>query len=236
MSSIKGVCHLSRRAKTRLYCKLQLWMWRKRREKCRFAIFRTKKQAGGISSSSCLSVKAQPRKNNGNTVSPLGCDAGHCLDDTLRKQNSLLKLCRSGSASEKFAASSSSQNVVTDVGNAATAAATMPSPKRETLAHLNELKDPLKRSHTVKPLLSIDSDACGLTTHFKEPKAEEPSQSFEVDGALGQLTPAPPGQDQAADVNTDERATRKQTTSFKTDASLNVLTKDIHGRFFFHLF
>lgn len=216
MSSIKGVCHLSRRAKRRLYCKLQLWLWRKRREKCRFAIFRTKKQAVGISSSSCLSVERHPQKNKSSVVSPPGCGTGY---DTLRRTNCSLKLCHCGSMSEKVVASSSSQNQGMDMINTATTAAEMPSPKTETLERLNEPKEPLKRSRTVKPLLTLDSDVCGLTTHY---------------GRLGQLTPAPRRQDQTANINTDERVTRKPTTCFKTDASIAVLTKGIHGRF--HLF
>lgn len=216
MSSIKGVSHLSRRTKRRLYCKLQLWMWRKRREKCRFAIFRAKKQACGISSSSssCLSVKTRPQKNKSNVVSSLGCDTGG-LEGTLRRQNCLQKLCQTGSLSETFVASSFSQNVVTDAnvsaGNIALPAATM-----------ND-----------EPLLSIDNDACGLTTHFKEPRTLELSQSLEVEGPSGQLTTAPPGQDQAANINTDERITGNKTTSCESDASLNVLIKDVHGRSFF---
>ncbi|XP_061784648.1 uncharacterized protein [Nerophis lumbriciformis] len=40
MSSVKGVSRLSRRTKRPLYCKSQLWMWRKRQRKCCFTFFR----------------------------------------------------------------------------------------------------------------------------------------------------------------------------------------------------
>ncbi|XP_039878209.1 LOW QUALITY PROTEIN: sentrin-specific protease 5-like [Simochromis diagramma] len=83
ISLINGVSHMSRRAKRRLYCKLQLWMWRKWREKCHFGIFRAKKRFG---SSPGLSLKTQKNKrkayhalNAAKTpvlVSALGCDTG----------------------------------------------------------------------------------------------------------------------------------------------------------------
>lgn len=244
MSSIKGVSHLSRRAKRRLYCKLQLWMWRKRREKCRFGILRAKKRACGIGPGSgpCLSAKAKSQKNKskilthhtanlGNSpvrtsalVSPLGYDTG-ASEDTLGRQNCLLKLCESVGLSETFFASSSSQNLVMDTNVAAVnitvPTAMVPSQKTETLVQLSEITDP-------KPLLSTDSDACGLTTHFKEPRTMVLAERLEVDGPSGQFTVAA-GQDQAADGDTDERLTSKKTASSQTDVSLKVLTKDIHG-------
>lgn len=90
MSSIKGVSHFARRAKRRLFCKLQLWMWRKRREKCRFAIFGVKKQACGVGSGSCLAVRT--RRRTGKSA------AGG--------QSCLLKLCQPGGCSEASPASS----------------------------------------------------------------------------------------------------------------------------------
>ncbi len=245
MSSIKGVSHLSRRAKRRLYCKLQLWMWRKRREKFRFGILRAKKRACGIGPGfgPCLSAKTKSQKNKskvptyhtpnlGNShvrtsalVSPLGCDTGGA-EDTLGRQNCLLKLCESVSLSEMFIASSSSQNLVTDTNvsavNTTVPTATVPSQKTETLVQLSEITDP-------KPLLSTDSDACGLTTDFKEPRTVVLAESLEVDGPSGQFT-VTAGQEQAADRAADERVGSKKTVvSSQADISLKVLTKDIHG-------
>ncbi|XP_078120601.1 uncharacterized protein LOC144526811 isoform X1 [Sander vitreus] len=248
LSSVKGVSHLSRRTKRRLCCKLQLWMWRKRREKCRFALFRAKKRACGISPGPCLRVKTQSLKNESKVpiyhttnlensvitsalVSPLRCDTGGS-EDTLRGQNCLLKLCESVSLSETFIASSSSQNLVTDsnvsagIVNQIMPTAMVPSQKTETLIQLSETTNPLKLPRTVKDLLSTDRDACGLTTHFKEPRTMVPAQRLEVDGPSGHFTAASPGPDQATNTDTDERITSKKAASSQADVSL--LTKDIH--------
>lgn len=248
MSSVKGVSHLSRRAKRRLCCKLQLWMWRKRREKCRFWVLRAKKRACGISSSPCLSVKTQKNKSKVPThhipnvessvstpalVSPPGCDT----EDTLRGQDCLLNLCESVSLSETFSASSSLQNLVTDTNVSAdnvsqtAPTATEPSEKTETLAQLSEITDTF--SHTVTPLLST-SDACGSTAHLKEQRTTVPAQRLEVDGPSGQFPAVTPGQNRAKNRDTDERISSKKTTSSQMDGRL--LTKDIHGIYFPPLF
>ncbi|XP_044075961.1 sentrin-specific protease 5-like [Siniperca chuatsi] len=248
ISSIKGVSHLSRRAKRRLYCKLQLWMWRKRREKCHFGILRAKKQAFGIGHGSgpCVSVKTQTQKNKGKVpvyhtpnlensqvrtsvlVSPPGCDTGGS-EDSLRRQNCLLKLSESVSLSETFIASSSLQNLVMDTnvsaGNITMPTVTVLPQKTETLVQPSGTTDPFKLSHTVQPQLSTDSDA---TTHFKEPWTMVLAQRLEVDGPSGQFTTVTPGQDQATNRDTDERITSKKTASSQTDISLKVLIKDIH--------
>ncbi|MED6242356.1 hypothetical protein ATANTOWER_003544 [Ataeniobius toweri] len=76
MSSVKGVSHLSRRDKRRFYYKLQFWLWRKRSERCRFWIFRSRRRSSGIrvSSSPHLNLKSQKNqvftshlKNNENS-------------------------------------------------------------------------------------------------------------------------------------------------------------------------
>lgn len=69
MSSVKDVSHLSRRAKRRMYCKVQLWMWRKRRERCRYAMFRATRRA-------CL-VGVHTRAKQSDCVSPVGCQSGN---------------------------------------------------------------------------------------------------------------------------------------------------------------
>nr|XP_046265313.1 sentrin-specific protease 5-like [Scatophagus argus] len=200
MSSIKGVFHLTTRAKRRLYCKLQLWMWRKRREKCRFAIFRAKKRACGASPGSCLGVKTHSLKNKSKIVSPLGCDAGGS-EDKPGMQNYLRTLRQSVSPSETFVGSSSSQILVTDTG-------------------VSEIMDPVKLSRTVRPLLRTDCDEC-----FKEPRTLVLAQS--VDGPSGQLTAVPPGRDQAVNTDTDETVISEKPASSQTSC-LKVLTKDIH--------
>ncbi|KAI3375159.1 hypothetical protein L3Q82_021684, partial [Scortum barcoo] len=240
MSSIKGVSHLSRRAKRRLCCKLQLWMWRKRREKCRFGILRAKKRACGIGLGSslrpCLGAKTKSRKNKNKIpvdhtrnlvksqirtsalVSPLGCDTGSSKD-TLGRQNGLLKLQEYVSLSETLVASSSLQNLLTDASvNTSGPTATVPSQQTKTLVQLSEITDP-------KPLSSTESDVCGLATHFKEPGTVALAEGLEVDGPSGQFLTA--SQNQAADRDTEERLASKKTAS-QTDVSLKVLTKGIH--------
>ncbi|XP_040000274.1 sentrin-specific protease 5-like isoform X2 [Xiphias gladius] len=238
MSSVKGVSHLSRRAKRRLYCKLQLWMWRKRREKCRFGIFRAKKRTCGISSGSgpCLSLKAQSQENKrkGPTlrklhlensqartsavVSPLGCDT-EAAEDTLRGQNCPLKPHEPVGLSETFNASSSLQNQVADTNVAAgTVTQTVPSRRSETFEQFCEIADPSKCSHTVTHPLSTDSGAYGGIMRFKVPRTQ-------VDCSSGDHTTVTPGQDQAPVRVTDERFPGKK--SSQTDVSLKALTKDI---------
>ncbi|XP_034744550.1 sentrin-specific protease 5-like isoform X2 [Etheostoma cragini] len=248
LSSVKGVSHLSRRTKRRLCCKLQLWMWRKRREKYRFGLFRAKKRACGIGPGPCLSVKTQSLKNERKVpiyhatnlessviasalVSPLGCGTGGS-EDTFRGRNCLLKLCESVSLSETFIASGSLQNLVTDstvsagIINQIMPTEMVPPQKTETLIQLSDTTDPLKLSCSVKDLLSTDRDACRLSIHFKEPRTMVPAQSLEVDSPSGQFTATSLGQGKATNTDTDERITGKRAASSQSDVSL--LTKDIH--------
>ncbi|XP_071348359.1 sentrin-specific protease 5-like isoform X2 [Trachinotus anak] len=247
MSSVKGVSLLSRRTKRRLYCKLQLWMWRKQREKCRFGIFRAKKRACGTISGygRCLSLKAQSQKNKRKVptyhtlnlensqartsavVSPLGCDT-EAPEDTLRGQNCLLKPRESVSLSETFAACSSLQNQVTDTNvAAATTSQTIASQRTDTFGKFCEISDASKCSCTVKPLLSTeDSEAGGGITQFKSQRTMIPPRRLEVDCPSGQHATVSPRQGQAPNGDTDERLTSKK--SPLADVSLKALTKDIH--------
>ncbi|XP_026170290.1 sentrin-specific protease 1-like [Mastacembelus armatus] len=244
MSSVTGVSHLSRRAKRRLYCKLQLWMWRKRREKCYFGFFRAKKQAGGP----YLSLKTQSQKNkrkvsacrtlklenlqSGTSVvaSPLGCGT-EASDGMLRGQNCLLKPVESTALSQSITASSSLQNQVTDsnvtaaVVSQTTPTETAPSQRTDAFLQFCETVDPSKLSDTVHPLLRTDSDACVGVAQFKVPRTMITPQRLEVDNPSGQLTAVTPGQDQAPNRGADERITSKKS---QADVSLRALAKDIH--------
>lgn len=229
MSLIKGYSHLSRRAKRRLYCKLQLWMWRKRKEKCHFAIYRTKKRACGISPGSCPSVKTQSQRDKNTDESPFGRDAGDS-EGTLKRQNCVLNWCKTVSPPEIFIAPSSSQEFVMEAnvsaGNITKPTATVLS--QETFGQFSERTDPLKCSHTVESLLSTESDACGPSTHFKEPRTMVLAKRLEVDQPSGKLTTVPSGQDQAANRVTDETVTSKKTACSQTDLSNHkTLMKDI---------
>ncbi|XP_061694967.1 sentrin-specific protease 5-like isoform X2 [Syngnathoides biaculeatus] len=66
MSSIKGASHHSREAKRRLYCKLQMWTWRKRRENCFWGFIRGKNMLRMRHPNSCLNLKTQSRRSKRN--------------------------------------------------------------------------------------------------------------------------------------------------------------------------
>lgn len=76
MSSVEDVSHLSRRAKRRLYCKVQLWMWRKRRQRCRYAMFRAARRA-------CL-VGVHTQAEQIDSASPVVCHSGKPADPIKR--------------------------------------------------------------------------------------------------------------------------------------------------------
>ncbi|CAK6952217.1 sentrin-specific protease 5-like [Scomber scombrus] len=235
-SSVKGVSHLSRRAKRRLYCKLQLWMWRKWREKCRFRIVRGKKQASGMSSKSCLNLKTQSRKNKRklptyNTpnlqhpqvrtsalVPPLGCDTE---DSALERQNCSPKPCESVALSETRIAANT--DVAAGGISQTTLTAVVPSQRTETCV---QFSDTAELFNTVKPLLCTDSDARGVITNFKKPITVIAAERLEVNGPAGQHSAI--SQDQATNRDPDEKIPSKKTVSPLTDASLKALTKDIH--------
>ncbi|XP_004570526.1 sentrin-specific protease 5 isoform X1 [Maylandia zebra] len=207
ISLINGVSHMSRRAKRRLYCKLQLWMWRKWREKCHFGIFRAKKRFG---SGPGLSLKTQKNKrkayhalNAAKTsvlVSALGCDTGGS-EDPLKRQN---------------------QDVNTDAA-AGTDGETITG---ETLVHIGEIREPLRHCHSIQSSLNADSYTCEDVTQSRVP-GTTPAQRLEV-GSPSAQTAGTPGQDQSTVTDTDETISSKKTVSPHTDVSLNALTKDIH--------
>lgn len=234
MSSVKGVSHVSRRIKRRLCCKLQLWMWRKRREKCSLGIFRAKKHSCGINSvsSPCLSLKVQSRKNKRKVVklqdrpsavaSSLGGDS-EASPDTPRGQGCPLKPCKS--------AFSPFQNQVTET-NAAAAPTT---PLTQTFGKCCENAVSSKCSCTVKAPRSspADGEAGGRIALSKAPRTMMPSQDVEVDCPSGHRSPVSPGKDKAPNGDTAEMFTRNRPP--QTPVGLKELMKDIYGRWFFTL-
>lgn len=247
VSSVKGVSHVSRRIKRRLCCKLQLWMWRKRREKCSLGIFRAKKQSCGISSvsSPCLSLKTQSRKNKRKVAklqdgpsavaSSLGGDS-EASRDTPRGQGCPLKPCRSVSLSESSAAFRPFHSQVTEA-NAAAAPTTpiAPSQRTQTFGKCCENAASSECSCTVKAPCSspADGEAGGRIALLKAPRAMMPSQNFEVDCPSGHRTTVSPGKDKAPNGDTAEMFTRNRPP--QTPVGLKELIKDIYGRFFFTL-
>lgn len=207
MSSIKGVSHLSRRAKRRLYCKLQLWMWRKRREKCRFAMFKGKKQTCLISPSS----RTQGGRSNVVSSNPLGCDSG-VLEGTPKRHDSTHKPCEHGSRSEMF-----TNSPVTDAYVPTLCVPVSSGAKTEITNHS-------RLSQTVKPLLET------FPPLFKEPTTLELSQRLKVNGVLGPLSSSPLDQERAANGNAVQGIISKMV---HTDADLHALRNYIQGGFLF---
>lgn len=208
MSSIKGVSHLSRRAKRRLYCKLQLWMWRKRREKCRFAMFKGKKQTRLISPSS------RTQGGRSNVVSSPGCDTG-VLEGTPKRHDSTHKPCEHGSRSETFANSAVIDAYVPALSVTA-------SPGAKTEAQQREIANHSRLSQPIEPLLET------FPPLFKEPTTLE--RRLKVNGVLGPLSSAPLDQERAANGNTVQGIISK---TVHTDADLHALRNYIQGGFLF---
>lgn len=212
MSSIKGVSHLSRRAKRRLYCKLQLWMWRKRREKCRFAMFKGKKQTRLISPSS----RTQGGRSNVVSSNPLGCDSG-VLEGTPKRHDSTHKPREHGTRSETFANSAMTDAYVPTLSVTASSGAKTEAQQREITSHS-------RLSQTVEPLVET------FPPLFKEPMTLERSQRFKVNGVLGPLSSANLDQERAANGNAVQGIISK---TVHTDADLHALRNYIQGGFLF---
>ncbi|KAM6989945.1 uncharacterized protein LKV04_009518 isoform 2-T2 [Tautogolabrus adspersus] len=241
MSSIKGVSHLSRRAKRRFYYKLQLWMWRRRKQKCGFGIYRTRKQAFLMSpgSGSCLGVNRQSQKSGIQVqahhsprlqkaqvgTSTLECENGGS-EESQREQSCLLNKCEFISPTETLPDSSTGQNLDMEKNVALeNVGQTVPPQKEDTLVQMIKMSDPSEVYHTVKPLLTTDNDACGVPTNIREPRTMVPAQRPEVDDPSGQFTAAT--QDQAINSITDGNITSKTTVSSQADVCIEVLAEDI---------
>ncbi|XP_060940322.1 sentrin-specific protease 5-like [Limanda limanda] len=227
MSSVKGVSHLSRRAKRRLFFKVQLWMWRKRREKCRSGIFRAKRRACGISNGPCFNSKAQSlkmtrklpmyhtvnsdssRDRTSAAVSPLVCCDTEASEEMLIGPNCPLKPPEPVGLSETLFTSSSFQNRVTDTNApGAPFTQTVSSQRRETSGRCCVTAEPSKPPRTVKPPLRTE--------------AREGMRG----GTSGQCTTVTPGQGKASDSHTEDRITCKKAS--QTNVSFKALAKDIH--------
>ncbi|XP_037537538.1 sentrin-specific protease 5 isoform X2 [Nematolebias whitei] len=178
MSSVKGASHLSRRAKRRLYCKFQLWLWRKRSEKRRLWIFRSRRRTSGINSGSGshLSLKPQSQKDNVSTihlqtvsegttapVPPAGQDGGGS-EGAVVQQNGLSGWRESDSLSESPADPGSMQ--VTDTNfpscsaSQTTQRAMASSQSAGPSVQLREMDDPLNPPHVVRSVPCAGSNAC----------------------------------------------------------------------------
>ncbi|KAF3858717.1 hypothetical protein F7725_011918 [Dissostichus mawsoni] len=217
LSLVKGISPLPIRAKKHVYSKLQLWMWRKRREKC---FFGAKKRAHRITSSPLLSVKTQPQENkvptnhtpkleDSDTASALRCDTG-ASEVTTRGKDCLLSLCESVSPSETLNPSSSLQNQVKDTNvSEGNTSQTLLSQKTEALEQLSKVTDPLTLSQTMEPVLNTESDACSKARGWRPISPHH-------------LTSVAPGQNQFPNRHTNNGISSK---SPPTDVRL--LAKDI---------
>lgn len=231
-----GVSHMSRRANKRIYCRLQLWIWRKWREKCHLGIFGAKKRFSfGSGPSPSLKRRKNKRKcsayhtqNADNSpviasafLSSLGRDAGGS-EDAIRRQNCLQKL----SESEALIPSNCHQNE--DMERNVAAGTDGQSIPRESLVQFSEIKDPLRHCQSGKPLLNTDSNTCEGIRPSGAPRTGPP-QRLQFDGPSKQTT-VTPSQDQSKDTDGDERISRK-TTPPQADVGLNALAEEIHGMY-----
>lgn len=174
VSSVKGVSHLSRRAKRRLYCKLQLWMWRKRRERCRYAMFKATRRA-------CL-VGVHTQADQSNAVSSVVCPAGES-EDALKRYGGLQQLCERGRRPEASL-------------NSAVKGVCAP------VSRHREFGNRPVFSQTAEPLL--ESGPQGKTSRSKEPTTQGVSQRLKDSGAFGHLSSTPLKREQVAVVSTVE--------------------------------
>ncbi|KAF7661349.1 hypothetical protein LDENG_00263620 [Lucifuga dentata] len=213
MASIKRVSHLSRRAKRRWHCKLQLWMWRMRREKCHFWLFRNKrrkKQVCLIGSSPNLKTQSQKgevqehhppnlehlQRRKLPLVSPLGCDAEGASEERCSKQNCLKLSKLSDLSGMGFAAKLMQKQVA--IG---TITQDMPSQRHgeKTMAQFCGHANSSEFCHAAKPLQDQSTDSNGQSTRRD-----------------------------TAERNTKRKAVSSQSLLHQTDVSHETLTKDIH--------
>ncbi|KAM9719534.1 uncharacterized protein ACNS7B_020321 isoform 2-T3 [Menidia menidia] len=213
LSSVKGVTHLARRDKRRMYCKLQLWMWRKRREKCRFWIFSGGRRAPAADSGPrlCLRLKTQlpkakkhgacdkpdrqnPPVSTPGLAMPLGHDAG-CSEAALGGQNGPLKRNESDQVADVLAGPSRLQLSDTDPTGQITPSPAEHSESTQSSAH------PSKPYCTVRPQQCADSKwrAQRLDSEAQSPEPRDhagphvqgQSTEGETDGTVGRETTTP---------------------------------------------
>ncbi|XP_061587257.1 sentrin-specific protease 5-like isoform X2 [Cololabis saira] len=207
MSSVKGVSHLSRRAKRRLYCKLQFWMWRKRREKSRFGILRSRR----CTHNSLVRTSS--------LVSPLGCDAGGS-EDAVRLHNGLPTQSEAARLSGALAGARCSQ--VTDA-NVYGGAASQTLPETTMLCQNGETwlrpdQPTGKLDHTAPPPQCTDSKACDGNKWCTAPR----TQRLEVE-YLSQHH----SRNQNPYRATDETLGGKKAPSAQQEVDVGALTRDI---------
>lgn len=174
VSSVKGVSHLSRRAKRRLYCKLQLWMWRKRRERCRYAMFKATRRT--------CSAGVHTRADQSNAVSSVMRHAGES-EDALKSHGGQQQLQEHGRQSQV-----SLYSAVKDA--------------RAPVSRHREIANHRVFSHTAEP--TLESGPQGKTPRLKEPTTQGDSQRLKDSGAFGHLRSTPLMREQAAAVSTVE--------------------------------
>lgn len=205
MSSVKGVSHLSRRDKRRLYYKLQFWLWRKHSKRCRIWKVRTRRRrcGSGVRAATDTELKLKSQKTvslendeNLEVKSPesikthFGPDAGGSGEVC---QNGLGNFSQSESVSGSSDAGSGSQTSPT--------AALLPDGV-EHCGRAEGLLHPLELSHTVRPL-----QGAGDAAQFRS--------------QMGSLEHSPDLQQSGSE----------KTTSCLNDADADTLTREIQGQF-----
>ncbi|XP_030015998.1 sentrin-specific protease 5-like [Sphaeramia orbicularis] len=201
-------------------------MWRKRREKCRFGMFRARRRGCGINCvpSPCFSLKTQIQKkrrrlltyNSQDSTSVLGCGS-EMSENTLEQQSSPLNKCESAVLSGM-----PSQDTVmdTDVAAGVGGQIILKGVEPETCSKINHLSE---LSDVVKPV-SADRNGCRL---IRDRNPGEPAKRLELDVPSGQYHAVCPDQNQVSEGD-EEQVTTKRTGSLQTDIGLKEVAKDIH--------
>ncbi|KAM9321990.1 sentrin-specific protease 5-like isoform 1-T2 [Pholidichthys leucotaenia] len=223
---VNKVSLLSMRAKRRLYCKLQLWLWRRRRE-YPFMIYRTKKR---ITLGSYCRTKRQSQKDKRkrlvcpelNVEEPLVKTSGN---DACGSEDTFQKMNESESLAEPLIVSSCVPNHSADAR--VPAAIISLSASSQKTVELTETMNHVKPCHSIKPLCSADCNASKGFTQVTIPRMV-PAWKLEADHKSEQHRSVTQGQEVTADRDSDERISREKSASPLTDACLKALNKDIY--------
>ncbi|XP_029971043.1 sentrin-specific protease 5-like [Salarias fasciatus] len=221
MSSIQGVSHLSRQAKRRLFCKVQFFMWRKRRQKARFGTFQLNKRN---SYSPCLSLRMRLQKNKIKIAMNQSGDDGSLQgetsasaspaggsEDSAGKQACLSALTQSDCLSGAVNGSSCSRDWDADTSR--------------TPATNSKATQTLDYTETTDPLgLGSDGHPCGESDSVSDPR---PAQRIHVNKPSELRTATPQSHGRTAEEGTERRG--ETAAASPTDLSLKTLAEDIHG-------
>ncbi|XP_077360052.1 sentrin-specific protease 5-like [Festucalex cinctus] len=167
MYSIKGVSDLSRQAKRRLYCKWQMWLWRKWREKCFFGFIRSRKLVPIRGPRSCLNIMSQSPRSKRNFhrhTSPV-------LEHSQIKTSTLHSDQECASKETHFSQTFNSPGTISESTNTAPESVVeyeFADPSKETLSGLNSRVQKQRKCVCEKKLLVVDDHSGHCTSALQE--------------------------------------------------------------------